>query len=225
MDRHLIADPSLSSLDVVDMKFHNTHHINTTGYINDLCSPVSDTVTTGHHRGLLHYNPHRTDTIVLSPGAIFKSTSSPSGMQRAQTHETILIPFPSKVSDDFMYSLEHVLWRQLPAVTWPVIDNVDILLSPSLPAEQQQHSDTSTLNPPSYAATPLQIRREVMSSSTQTEIYKYSKIDLRNADSIGDDIAFIDESATTSKCSSNRTSKFINDNTIYITQECPEYIL
>lgn len=83
----------------------------------------------------------------------------------------------------------------------------------------------------SLAATPRPcLRRDMISASTQTEIYQYSRIDLRNADSFGDDIAYIDESSAsntrpTSKENSNRNSKFINEHTIYITQECPEYIL
>uniref|UniRef100_A0A336MFL8 CSON014203 protein n=1 Tax=Culicoides sonorensis TaxID=179676 RepID=A0A336MFL8_CULSO len=125
MDRHLISDPSLTSLDT-DLRRpnHLTTTDNSTDYLNDIYSPVSDSVTTtGGHRNHFYYHqnmmkPNLTsnmDTIVLSPGAIFnKSSSSPSGlMQRASTHfsdstKTILIPL-SKVSDEFMYSLEHVL--------------------------------------------------------------------------------------------------------------------
>lgn len=251
MGRHLIGDPSLSSLDT-DLKSNYIHHReNTTGYINDLCSPVSDSVTTMGNRDHLYYHQHlrsnlnsNLDTIVLSPGAVLKSTSSPSGMQRSYTHDftttkTIIIPFPSKISDEFMYSLEHVLWRQLPAVTWPAINNVEVALHKStqqLPYNQQQRLESSscTLNPlsmSSLAATPRPcLRRDMISASTQTEIYQYSRIDLRNADSFGDDIAYIDESSAsntrpTSKENSNRNSKFINEHTIYITQECPEYIL
>lgn len=272
MDRHLIGDPSLSSLDT-DLKpnnIHRHHHDSTTtGYINDLCSPVSDSVTAmGNNRDHHHYYHHHQppphlrsnlDTIVLSPGAVLKSTPMMSGMQRSYTHDfattkTILIPLSSssKLSDEFMYSLEHVLWRQLPAVTWPAVDNVEVYVTtPSfsssseqqLPIKQQQKqqqlaSSSCTLNPLSMsslddavAATSLPyLRRDMISASTQTEIYQYSCIDLRNADSIGDDIAYIDESSAsntrpTSKDNSNRNSKFINEHTIYITQECPEYIL
>lgn len=251
MDRHLIGDPSLSSLDA-DLKSNYIHqHANTTGYINDLCSPVSDSVTAIGNRDHLFYHQHlksnlnsNLDTIVLSPGAVLKSTSSPRVMQRSYTHDftttkTILIPFSSKISDEFMYSLEHVLWRQLPAVTWPAINNVDVALSQStqqLPSmhQHQLESSSCTLNPLSMssleATPPLFLRRDMISASTQTEICRYSRIDLRNADSFGDDIAYIDESSAsntrpTSKDNSSRNSKFINEHTIYITQECPEYIL
>lgn len=259
MDRHLIGDPSLSSLDVIDLKPKIRDHTaacsaTTTGYINDLCSPVSDSVTNFRDNHLYYHQHLRTnnlqnsnlDTIVLSPGAVLKSTSTPGGIQRSFTHDfattkTILIPFPHKISDEFMYSLEHVLWRQLPAVTWPAIDNVDVALKqPPLPSSHTPSSSSScTLNPLSMSSlggttttTRNNLRRcDVISASTQTEIYEYSRnIDLRNADSFGDDIAYIDESSAsttrpTSKDTSQRNSKFISDHTIYITQECPEYIL
>lgn len=127
MDRHLIGDPSLSSLDVIDLKPKIRDHTaacsaTTTGYINDLCSPVSDSVTNFRDNHLYYHQHLRTnnlqnsnlDTIVLSPGAVLKSTSTPGGIQRSFTHDfattkTILIPFPHKISDEFMYSLEHVL--------------------------------------------------------------------------------------------------------------------
>lgn len=254
MDTNLVSDPSLASLET-DL---NHHQHDRTGYrnrsftrqdsIRHIKSPTSITSDRDkefYYHNITTYNRQNSpiDTIVLSPGGIRKTFSSPPLGSEIPT--TILLP-SARISDEFMYSLEHVLWRQLPAITWPALEDIDIYVEPiiknnlfvcSSQSSEQLPQSSAIVNKnfipssSSAASSPLPRKKELsfrqqpemISASTQTEIYQCSSIDLSN---IGDDIKYIDatSSACTSRAESNRNSKY-DDNVIYITQESPEFIL
>lgn len=95
---------------------------------------------------------------------------------------------------------------------WPAMDDI---------AGRTASGSAVSMSASSLSTTPLPHKRrlpEMISASTQTEIFVCSTIDLSNA---GDDIEFIDASNP----ASNRNSSNVDTYTVVFTQESPEVIL
>lgn len=162
-----------------------------------------------YFQNISFYRPNSPlDTLRLTD----KLPPTPSTVLASSSDGPICLP-----SDDFMYALEHILWRQLELVTWPVA-NISAMSSLSDSTVEPDFTAKSLYDDVmmSSKSLPLNSFQNMRSISTQTEIFFNNTIDLAYA---GDDIEFIDASSAST---SNRTSKSIDSCTIVFMQESPE---